>query len=87
MIGVGLEAGFAVPAPLAVAEPVLFAPPVVPFVGAPLAAPLVGDPPVAGVDDGVLGSDVSGAGTSGMGFVKIPAIISLSPAVDFMRSV
>ena len=87
LIGVGLAAGFAVPLPLAVAEPVLFAPPVVPLDEAPLPAPPLEDPPVAGVDDGVLGSEVSGVGTSGIGFVKIPAIISLSPAADFMRSV
>ena len=102
MIGVGLAAGFAVPAPLAVAEPVLFWPaveapllpvlfalPVVPADEPPLvgAAPVLGDPLVAGVDEDVLGSEVSGVGTSGIGFDKIPAIISLRPAADLLRSV
>ena len=46
---------------------------------APVPGPLE---PEAGVVAGVAGSEVSGAGSGGSGFDKIPAIISFRPASD-----
>ena len=50
---------------------------------APGVAPLV--VPLAGVVVGV-GKEVSGVGTGGRGFDKIPAIISFKPASDLLRN-
>ena len=98
MIGVGVAAGFALPVGVPVAGvefvlvgtpvevapfPAAFVPPVVPGCALPV-APVES---AAGVEDGVVGIEVSGVGTSGMGLVKIPAIISLRPAADLLRSV
>jgi len=65
-------AGLVVPAPLPVPFPV----------------PLFGVVPEvpAGVEAGAAGSEISGVGSGGNGFERMPATYSLIPASDFLRN-